>query len=69
MQDRTVLQKRMKEFIPGYDKHVKYADYEPGYPAAVKRAQQLENQASAANEPGRNPTTGVWRLTESIRAD
>ncbi len=64
-----VLQSRMKQHIPNYDKHVDYSNYAAGYDAAVRRASRLEKDAKAANEEGRNPTTGVWRLTESIRAD
>ena len=69
MQHRHRLQSRMKEYIPGYDKHVDYSDYAAGYDEAVKRASRLDKDAKAANEEGRNPTTGVWRLTESIRSD
>ena len=54
---------------PNYDKHVNYPDYSAGYDAAVMRASRLEDAAKADNEEGRNPTTGVWRLTERIRAD
>jgi len=38
-----------------------------GYPDAVRRAQQLDADAVSLGEPGRNPTTGVYRLTELIR--
>ncbi len=69
MRDRHDLQRMMKQHIPGYDKHVNYSDYANGYDAAVQRASRLDADASAANEQGRNPTTGVWRLTESIRSD
>lgn len=69
MQDRSVLQGMMKQFIPGYTKHVNYADYAAGYGDAARRARQLEKNASADNDAGRNPTTGVWRLTENIRGD
>jgi hypothetical protein len=69
MQDRVVLQGMMKQFIPSYTKHVNYADYAAGYSDAARRARQLESSASADNDAGRNPTTGVWRLTENIRGD
>jgi len=69
MQDRHKLQSAMKKHVSGYDKHVNYSDYETGYDAAVKRASRLHENAKADNEEGRNPTTGVWRLTESIRSD
>ena len=69
MQDRHDLQSMMKQHIPNYDKHVDYSDYAAGYDAAYGRASRLDKDAKAANEEGRNPTTGVWRLTESIRSD
>ncbi len=69
MQDRHRLQSMMKKHIPGYNKHVDYSDYAPGYDEAVKRASRLDENAELDNDEGRNPTTGVWRLTESIRSD
>ena len=69
MQDRHRLQAMMKQHIHNYDKHVEYSDYAPGYEEAVRRASRLDEIAREDNEEGRNPTTGVWRLTESIRSD
>ncbi|MHB8899499.1 MAG: RloB family protein [Thermoguttaceae bacterium] len=68
MQHRHTLQRMMKRHIPNYSKHVDYSDYSAGYPTALRRASQLDAQASADGDEGRNPTTGIWRLTESIRA-
>ncbi len=59
----------MKQHIPNYDKHVDYSDYAAGYDAAYRRASRLDENAKLDNDEGRNPTTGVWRLTESIRSD
>jgi len=67
MKDRHKLQEMMKKHIPNYDKHVDYSDYAAGYDEAVKRASRLDENAKLDNDEGRNPTTGVWRLTESIR--
>ena len=69
MQHRHDLQSMMKQHIPNYSKHVNYSDCATGYDEAVKRASRLDKDAKAANEEGKNPTTGVWRLTESIRSD
>ena len=66
---RHALQSRMKKHIPNYDKHVEYSDYAAGYDEAVERASRLDENAEADDDEGRNPTTGVWRLTESIRSD
>ena len=68
MQHRDKLQSMMKQHIPNYDKHVDYSDYAEGYDAAVHRASRLDKDAEADNDEGRNPTTGVWRLTDNIRS-
>ncbi|MBN1912122.1 MAG: RloB domain-containing protein [Pirellulales bacterium] len=67
MQDRTTMRDRLKKFVPGYRKHVDYATYSAGYEKAVKRAAQMDDVAEEAGEPHRNPTTGVYKLTELIR--
>ncbi len=64
---RHDLQSMLSENLPDYHKRASYALVSPGYDAAVVRAKRLDAAASAASESGRNPTTGVWRLTESIR--
>ena len=71
MRHRHELQKMLKKkYVPGYDEHVDYsAHYAAGYGAAVRRATRLDEDAKADCEEGRNPTTGVWRLTESIRSN
>ncbi|HTU23957.1 MAG TPA: RloB family protein [Pirellulales bacterium] len=66
-QTRQDMLRRLKEHVPDFDKHVDYRDYAAGYEQAVKRAEKLETAAVDASEPDRNPTTGFWRLTESIR--
>lgn len=67
MRHRHDIQEMIKQHIPGYDKHVEYSDYEAGYDAARQRAERLDSQAELAGEPWRNPSTGVWRLADSIR--
>ena len=66
MQDRSEIQSRVRQQLPGYDKHVDFKDFEQGYADAVRRARRLDEQAERDGEQHRNPTTGVWRLTESI---
>ena len=66
MQHRDNMQRMMKQHIRNYDKHVNYSDYAAGYDEAVKRASRLDTYAKLDNDEGRNPTTGVYRLTESI---
>jgi RloB-like protein len=69
MRGRTRIQKLLRQHVPGYDKKVEYATYDPGYGEAVTRAERLNEAAEKDGEPGRNATTGVYRLTESIREE
>ncbi|MDZ4850361.1 MAG: RloB family protein [Pirellulaceae bacterium] len=69
MQNRHAILGQLKAFIPTYDKRIEYADFASGYEQAVSRAAQLENQSELDGEAGRNPSTGVWRLTEDITTD
>jgi hypothetical protein len=68
MQHRHKLQAMMKKHVPDYDKHVQFSDYKNGYADAKRRADQLDTLAVADHDDGRNPTTGFWRLTESIES-
>jgi hypothetical protein len=68
MQHRDRIKERLKEHVPKYDKHVDYATYAPGYSQAVARAKKMDQDAREAGEPHRNPTTGVYELTELIRS-
>lgn len=69
MQDRHKLLEMMKKYIADYNKHVNFdRDYAAGYDDARTRAEKLDEQAALDHEENRNPTTGLWRLTESIRS-
>lgn len=59
---RTTLQRH----LPGYDKLLDFGKMHPAYAEAVRRATSLDTQADAHGESGRNPTTGVYRLTAVI---
>jgi hypothetical protein len=61
---RVALQGR----LPGYDKALDFPKVHPGYSDASRRAEQLDRDAERHGKPGRNPTTGVYRLTEVIRS-
>ncbi|VAX38888.1 hypothetical protein MNBD_PLANCTO02-2826 [hydrothermal vent metagenome] len=70
MQDCNKLASMIKKHLSSYskkNKHVDYLDYSAGYDDAVKRAKQLETNAGD-EEWKRNPTTGVYLLTEKIKA-
>lgn len=67
MQHRHAMQAMLKALVPDYDKTVRFASYRDGYEEAVKRARRLDALASSVGEPGRNPTTNVFELTEKIK--
>lgn len=58
---------RLKKSIPNYDKGIQFKDYQDSYADAIKRARSLDENAESDGEPGRNPSTGVWRLVQSIQ--
>lgn len=66
MQHRHDLKTLLEKVVPGYDKHIDFSLYASGYVDAHRRARMLDSQADTDNDSGRNPTTGFWRLTESI---
>ncbi len=68
-QHRDALLNMLKKHLPTYDKHVNFDDFVEAYPSAVIRARKLQEIASLDHDEGRNPTTGFWELTESIRSD
>jgi RloB-like protein len=63
---RHAAQAMLKALLPGYDKKVDYKDYRGGYERAVERATRLDKLATDVGKAGRNPTTGVYKLTETI---
>ena len=67
MQHRDTLKSMLARFVSDYDKHVKFDLFKESYPAAVTRAERLDEHAAADGEEGRNPTTGVYLLTGSIQ--
>jgi RloB-like protein len=67
MQHRHVMQGMLKAHVPDYDKKVQFELYKDGYDEAVKRAKRLDALALSVGEPGRNPTTNVFELTETIK--
>jgi hypothetical protein len=68
-QERAGLFRLLKPFVPDYDKKIRFSEMVDGYEQAVVRAARLERLAVEEGMEGRNPTTGVWRLTESIRGE
>ncbi len=67
MQHRDKIRAMLRAEVPDYDKHVDYPKYAAGYPQAVTRAARMDESAERDGEAGRNPSTGVYKLTEVIR--
>lgn len=63
---RQQVRVSLKVHLPNYDKELDFALMVPRYAAAVSRAQALDHEAQVHNEPGRNPSSGVYRLTQAI---
>lgn len=70
--DRHELFKRVKGLISGYSKTITPRIFNeqllPHYTKAVQSARQMDNLNASIDEPGRNPSTGIWELTEYIRS-
>lgn len=65
--ERRDARSRLKRHLPDYEKALPFHRLKPGYSEAVTRAYELDRRCEADGEPGRNPSTGVHRLTEQIR--
>jgi hypothetical protein len=65
--ERKRISTLLRKHLPGYDKHVRFGDVASGYDDAVRRAEALDRRHAKDGADGRNPSTGVYRLTELIR--
>jgi hypothetical protein len=68
-QHRHNVLKMLKTYLPGYDKRLEFEDFAEGAAQAIARARRLDADAESMGEAFRNPTTGVYRLLESIARD
>jgi RloB-like protein len=66
--ERQTVRSRLKRHLPGYDKELPFTALRPHYETAVRRAQDLDARCERDGCPGSNPSTGVHRLAEQIRA-
>jgi hypothetical protein len=70
--ERQRARAALQRHLPGYDKTINSSSFSKlyeSYDLALKRAKALDREAKRHNAPGRNPTTGVYRLTESIKRE
>jgi RloB-like protein len=69
MQHRSKIRDKLKEHLPNYDKHIDYISCSTGYQQAVARASRMDQDAECNRELYRNPSTGVYKVTELVRGD
>ncbi len=66
--DRFQLKSACRKLPPGNHRdHPPFDAFMPRYDDAVRRARHLDEVHGRNGEPGKNPSTGVHRLTERIR--
>jgi hypothetical protein len=65
---RHDVQRMCRAHLKGYKKEANYADLREGYPQAVERAAKLEERHARDGQPGVNPSTAIYRLTERLRS-
>lgn len=66
MRHRDELHRMLREFLPDYDKRLDFDEVAGHVADATTRARRLDQDAEQMGEPGRNPTTGFYLLTDSI---
>ena len=64
---RDKVRAALKKHLPRYKKELEFEAVHRGYAEAVERARALDLAAQRDGAAARNPTTGVYRLTERIR--
>jgi hypothetical protein len=65
--ERGALATALRKFLPGYEKDLAYEKLRPHYGAALIRARALADANAKDAVDGKNPSTGVFKLTEMIR--
>lgn len=66
-EERDVIAHLLRAHFPSYRKVLPFNQIHSGYHQAVRRARNLEQRRREADDVGGNPSTGVYRLTETIR--
>ena len=66
--ERDRVRAALQSHLVNYDKELDFAKLHPTYADAVWRAENLDREAEAQGESGRNPTTRVYKLTSIILA-
>lgn len=64
---RHDVQRICREHLKGYKKEPKYADLRDHYSEAVERSAKLDERHVRDGQPGANPSSSMYRLTERLR--
>lgn len=65
---RRQAHSKLVSHMKGYSKELDYPRMRGGYHDALSRARSLDEDAARTGQRGKNPTTGVHRVTERIRS-
>lgn len=65
---RHDIQRTCRDHLKGYRKQASYADLREHYDKALERAARLDERHARDGQPGANPSTSVYRLTELLRS-
>ncbi len=65
-QHRDDIARMLRKYVPAYDKSVAFAVYGEGYRDAHRRGALLDQRCREDGEPFRNPSTGMYLLTEQV---
>lgn len=63
---RQQVRASLKTYLADYEKSLDFDAMHPHYADALRRAQELDHDADVHGASGRNPSTGVHRLTQTI---
>lgn len=66
--ERHTAQRACRNYLKGFKKQVSYAELRNHYGDAVRRATALDVMQERNGQPGANPTTWVYKLTERLRS-
>lgn len=63
---RQDAESKVRNYIPGYKKHISFAELEGRTNGAARRARKMESDAKERGKATDNPTTGVWQLVKEL---
>lgn len=64
--DRKDARRKVKTYIPNYDKSITFGELKGRTVKAARRASKIESNAKERGKATDNPTTGVWKLVHKL---